>query len=292
MAFSPATGLAYVPVNDSGFKYEAAKQFKRSRLAMDTRLDMVAAGMPQDPKIKKAILDSIKGKLVAWNPVQQKQAWAIDRPGPWNGGVLTTAGNLLFEGTADGHFEAYRADNGQKLWSFDAQTGVMAGPVTYTVHGEQYLAVLAGWGGIFPLATGEVSFRSGHVRNVSRMLVFKLGGKASLPPLQEVEQPKPEPPPLRVGAAETHRGEALYQQYCSRCHGDVAVSGGVLPDLRYSSTLANDQWFYIVLGGMLKSNGMVSFSKELSRADAGAIRSYVIFRAHQTLAQKQRPAAK
>ena len=145
--------------------------------------------MPQDPKIKKAILDTVKGKLVAWDPVMQKQAWAVERPGPWNGGMLSTAGNLVFEGTAAGHFEAYRADTGEKVWSFDAQTGVMAGPVTYTVNGEQYVAVLAGWGGVFPLVAGEVSFKSGRVRNVSRMLAFKLGGKANLPPLPPEENP-------------------------------------------------------------------------------------------------------
>jgi len=75
----------------------------------------------------------------------------------------------------------------------------------------------------------------------------------------------------------------LYQQFCSRCHGDLAVSGGVLPDLRYSSTLDGDQWFYVVMDGLLKPNGMVSFSKDISRQDAAAIRSYVIHRANQAL---------
>jgi len=287
MAFSPLTDLAYIPVNDAGFEYKADENFKPTHFGMDTGTDAVAAGMPQNPQVKKAILNSIKGKLLAWDPIQQKQAWAIERPGPWNGGVLATAGNVVFEGTADGHFEAYRADNGQKLWSFDAQTGVIAGPISYAVNGDQYIAVLAGWGGVFPLVTGEVSFKSGHVRNVSRMLVFKLGGTANLPPLPEIEPPELKPPPLHAGAAEIHQGEALFQQFCSRCHGDVAISGGVLPDLRYSSTLWNDQWFYIVLGGMLKSDGMVSFSKDISRSDAAAIRSYVIYRAHQTAEQKK-----
>jgi len=242
--------------------------------------------MPQDPTIKKAILDTVKGKLVAWNPVQQKQAWAVERPGPWNGGTLATAGNLVFEGTAAGRFEAYRADTGEKVWSFDAQTGVMAGPVTYTVKGEQYIAVLAGWGGVFPLATGEVSFKSGRVRNVSRMLAFKLGGKRSLPPLAEVEEPVLNPPRSVADSATIHRGEALFQRFCASCHGDVAVSGGVLPDLRYSSTLANDRWFKIVRDGAYQSLGMVSFAKEVSQKDAADIRAYVIFRANQSQANQ------
>ncbi len=287
MSYSPLTGLVYIPVNDLGFKYKSADHFEPAALAANYGIDVVAAGMPQDPVIKKAILDTVKGKLVAWDPVQQKQAWAIDRPGPWNGGVLSTAGNLVFEGTAGGAFEAYRADTGGKLWSFPAQTGVMAGPVTYMVNGEQYIAVLAGWGGVFPLAAGEVSLKSGRVRNISRMLVFKLGGKANLPEVEPPEEPALTPLPNAASTATIHNGEQLFQRYCAACHGDVAVSGGVLPDLRYSGTLDNDGWFNVVLNGILQQNGMVSFAKEVSREDAIAIRAYVIVRRNQTVAEKK-----
>jgi quinohemoprotein ethanol dehydrogenase len=282
MSYSPLTGLTYIPVNEGGFNFKSEQGFEFKSQAMNVGIDMVAAGMPQDPKIKKAILDTIKGKLVAWNPVEQKQAWAVERPGPWNGGTLVTAGNLVFEGTAAGRFEAYRADTGEKVWSFEAQTGVMAGPVTYTVEGEQYVAVLAGWGGVFPMATGEVSFKSGRVRNVSRMLAFRLDGKSSLPPLLPREEPALHPPPSTASAAEIHRGEAVYQRFCSGCHGDVAVSGGLLPDLRYSSALSNDRWFKIVRDGEYQSLGMVPFGKEVSQQDAADVRSYVIFRANES----------
>ncbi len=292
MSYSPLTGLVYIPVNDVGFKYKSAEDFEPKKLAANYGIDVVAAGMPQDPKIKKAILETVKGKLVAWDPVQQKQAWVVERPGPWNGGTLSTAGNLVFEGTAGGNFEAYRASTGEKLWSFAAQTGVMAGPVTYTINGEQYVAVLAGWGGVFPLATGEVSFKSGRVRNISRVLVFKLGGKANLPALEPPKEPLLPPLPNRASDATIHKGEQLFQRYCAACHGDVAVSGGVLPDLRYSGTLDNNEWFSDVLGGMLQSEGMVSFAKELSHEDAASIRAYVIFRRNQTLAQKKSAAVK
>jgi len=288
MSYSPVTKLAYIPVNDAGFKYKSDDQFERKTLAANYGIDVVAAGMPQDPGIKKAILATVKGKLVAWDPVQQKQAWAVERPGPWNGGILSTGGNLVFEGTAAGNFEAYRADSGAKLWSAPAQTGVMAGPVTYTFRGEQYVAVLAGWGGVFPLATGEVSFQSGHVRNISRMLVFKLRGRTALPTAPEMETPKLNPPPSGASAGQIAKGEQLFQRYCAACHGDVAVSGGVLPDLRYSSTLDNEGWFKVVLDGAFEQNGMVSFAKEVNRTDATAIRDYVIFRAHQTMAQERK----
>ncbi|MBV9087276.1 MAG: c-type cytochrome [Acidobacteriaceae bacterium] len=130
-----------------------------------------------------------------------------------------------------------------------------------------------------------MSFASGRVRNVSRVLAFKLGGKAALPPLHEVDEPKLNPPPSTASRATVSHGEGLFQRYCAPCHGDVAVSGGVLPDLRYSGALASDLWFDIVRGGLLEQNGMVSFAKELSQKDAGDIRAYVIFRANQTKQQ-------
>jgi len=281
MSYSPNTHLAYIPVNDAGFKYKLPDDFEAKTLRPNYGIDVVAAGLPQDPEIKKAILGTVKGKLVAWDTVEGKARWTIERPGPWNGGTLATAGNLVFEGTASGNFEAYRADTGQKLWSFPAQTGVMAGPVAFQVAGDEYVAVLAGWGGVFPLVAGEVSFASGRVSNVSRMLVFKLGGKASLPPGHAVAPPRLTTLANPAGPRTVPKGEQLFQSYCAACHGDVAVSGGVLPDLRHSRALTDDAWFEIVLGGALRSQGMVSFSKELSRDDVEAVRSYVIFRRNQ-----------
>lgn len=288
MSFSPRTGLVYIPVQEAGFMYKSDGQFQPKKLASNYGIDLVAAGMPQDSQIKKAVMESVKGRLVGWDPVQQKQVWSVERIGPWNGGVLSTAGDLVFEGTASGNFEAYRAGNGEKVWSFAAQTGVMAGPVTYTVNGQQYVAVLAGWGGVFPLALGEVSFKSGRVRNISRLLSFKLGGKASLPPPLEVEGPTLNPPTTTAGPATIKNGEQLFQRYCAACHGDVAVSGGVLPDLRYSSALADNEWFNTTLNGARQQNGMPSFAKALSRKDAADIRAYVIFRANQSLAEREK----
>ena len=285
MSYSPQAGLVYVPVQDAGFFYKSDEHYQPKALAFNTGTDFVAAGMPQKPDVKKNILDSIKGHLSAWDPVQQKEVWRVDRTSPVNGGVLSTAGNLVFEGTAQGNLEAYRADTGKKLWSADTQSGVIAAPIAYTVNGEQYVAVVVGWGGVFPLATGEVALKSGRVQNVSRVLAFKLGGKVNLPPLPNFSQPQLRPPRSTVSAKTVQKGEGLYQRYCSACHGDVAVSGGVLPDLRYSATLDNEQWFEVVLHGMLQQFGMVSFERELKRDDAAAIRAYVIHRANQALAE-------
>ena len=285
-SYSPQTGLVYFPVLDSGFAYKSAEHFSHSPLAWNNGIDFAAAGMPQAPEAKKAILGSIKGHLAAWDPVNQKEVWRAERSGPWNGGALSTAGNLVFEGTGYGQFEALRAATGEKIWSASTESGVTAGPMSYSVKGEQYIAVLVGWGGVLPLAGGEVGLQHPRMANVPRMLAFKLGGKATLPAAPEVKPVVLAPPRSAASAATVKHGEALYQAYCGRCHGDVGVSGGVLPDLRYSGALGNDQWFQIVLDGILQREGMVSFSKELSKKDAAAVREYVIFRANQSLAEK------
>jgi len=283
MSYSTQTGLVYIPVQDAGFFYKSDEHYEAKSLAFNTATDFVAAGMPQAPEVKKSILETIKGHLSAWDPIQQKEIWRVNRTSPVNGGILSTDGNLVFEGTAQGALEAYRADKGEKLWSADAQSGVIAAPISYTVGGEQYVAVVVGWGGVFPLATGEVALKSGRTQNISRVLSFKLGGKASLPPLPQLPFPQLKPPRPTASAATVQTGEGLYQRYCSSCHGDVAVSGGVLPDLRYSGALGNSAWSDVILGGSLQSYGMVSFSKDLSKENVEAIRAYVIFRANQSL---------
>jgi len=291
MSFSPLTGLVYIPIQDAGFLYKLDREFQWESLADNFGIDLVAAGLPQDPTIKSAILKSVVGRLVAWDPVRQKEVWSVKREDPWNGGVLSTAGNLVFEGTADGHFEAYRADTGEELWSAPTDTSVMAGPISYTTNGEQYVAVLAGRGGVVPLAAGEAS-KPIYTENIGRMLAFKLGGKATLQPAQPIEMPPLNPPPSTASPATIAKGKARYQRFCSGCHGDVAVSGGVLPDLRYSSALSNDQWFDIVLAGMLQEGGMVSFKTEISHRDADAIRAYVISRANESKEEAGRTSKK
>ena len=283
MSYSPLTGLVYIPVQESSFLFKSQEHFEAHHLAFNTAIDFVASGMPQDPQAKSAILASVKGHLLAWDPLQQKEIWRVDRVSPANGGTLATAGNLVFQGTAQGDLQAFRADNGERLWSRDAESGVIAAPISYAIGKDQYIAVVVGWGGVFPLATGELALKAGRTQNISRVLAFKLGGTANLPPLPQLVPPVLHPPKPTASVRTVQRGEALFQGYCSTCHGDVAVSGGVLPDLRYSATLRNSTWQEIVLGGSLSSLGMVSFAKELSPNDCEAIRAYVIFRANQSL---------
>ena len=222
-----------------------------------------------------------KGYLIAWDPVRRKEVWRVPYKGPWNGGTLTTAGNLVVQGDASGSFNAYRADTGEKLWSMPAQSAVMAGPMTYEVNGEQYIAVMSGWGGAFPLFEGKEAAKSGNLRNVSRVLAFKVGGTATLPALEPQQPLALNPPPATAAAATVEKGTGLYAQYCSVCHGENAIGGGVVPDLRASSFLGNDFFYEIVLNGAMKDNGMASFKSVLDHQSAEAIRAYVIHRANE-----------
>ena len=171
-------------------------------------LDMLAVEPPLDAKGMADATAGWKGSLIAWDPVNEKPRWRVDHQGPWNGGVLSTGGNLVVQGLATGKVEIYRADTGEMLWSFPAQTGVMAGPVTYTVDGQQYIAVAAGWGGSFSLVSGELAkSHNAATRNISRILAFKIGGTASLPDPPPLPVMKLDPPPMPTDEASIKRGE-------------------------------------------------------------------------------------
>ena len=284
MAYNPNTQLVYIPVQDAGFPYFDDPNFEPTKLGFNTGVDFNKGSMPQIPEVKKEIMSGVKGYLVAYDPVAQETRWRVDYAGPSNGGVLTTAGNLVVQGTAAGDVVIYRADDGKKLWSSHVQTGVLAGPVSYTVGNEQYIAVVAGWGGIFSLAPGEIGLLSGRLGNKSRMLAFKLGGTVQLPPASAPAPLTFNPPAATADEETVARGKFLYHRHCGTCHGDAAVSGGILPDLRASPAIQGELWTAIVLGGALTDRGMVSFAAELDDADAEAIRAYIIARAHESQA--------
>ena len=268
MAFNPRTGLVYIPAQEIGMTYESIKDFQPAPIGWN-----IATVTTNPP--------NVKGYLLAWDPVNQKEVWRANYLGPWNGGVLTTAGDLVIQGNAAGDFSAYHARTGQKLWSMIAQSPIMAAPVTYEIDREQYIAVLSGWGGAYPLMQGRQSDKSSNTRNVSRLLVFKLDGRATLPPLSPESQLALIPPPANADAGSVATGEALFGRFCGVCHGEAAVGGGVVPDLRTSPFIAVDAWYSIVLDGALKEGGMAPFASVLSHAQASSIRDYIFHRAHE-----------
>jgi len=280
MSFDPRTGLMFIPTFDLGFLYVNDADFKRRHLAVNLGVDLSAASLPQDPAVKQQILQSVRGHLLAWDPVRQKKAWEVEYPAAWNGGVLSTAGGLVFQGDAGGHLNAYAAGTGAKLWSYQTHQGIVAPPVSFAVDGEQYILVEAGWGGVFPLLTGEIARQASKVGEKGRLLAFRLGGQQQLPVSSAVSRPLSRPAQF-ADAATIQRGMKLYHTWCGGCHGDAAVSGGVLPDLRHSAANGSSAaWAAIVREGALASRGMVAFGSEVSAQDADAIRAYVVERAN------------
>jgi quinohemoprotein ethanol dehydrogenase len=278
MAFDPQTGLVYIPTQETTFPYIADPKFKPESIGFNVGLDFAAAAMPDDPQVQKAALEGSKGYLLAWDPVAQKQVWRADHPGPANGGALATAGNLVIEGNYAGRIGAYRATDGALLWSDDTRVPVIAAPISYMVDGEQYIAVEAGKGGAYALSPGIISNKSGKRPDVNRLLVYKLGGTATLPANESPARAAVTALPSSKDRAAVDEGFHLYSRYCVTCHGDTGVSGSITPDLRYSPFLTDDGFFDIVLKGSLKDQGMVSFAPVLSRSQAAAIREYLIDR--------------
>jgi quinohemoprotein ethanol dehydrogenase len=280
MSFSPKTGLVYIPAQEVPGVYGTDDKYAYQPGEWNTATNTTLNSLPTDPKIRAAMKNAFKGYLIAWDPIAQKEVWRAAHKGPWNGGTLATAGNLVFQGTADGHFNAYDATNGQPLWSTETYTSTLAGPMTYTVDGEQYVAVGAGFGSVFYLVAGFAVDHTGTPDN-GRILVYKIGGKATLPKPSLTQIAMPKPPAATAPAATAMAGHGAYNAHCLVCHGYNAIGGGVIPDLRYSPLIADPAGFKgVVLGGSRKSNGMVSFAKVLSPADAEAVRAYIITEAN------------
>jgi quinohemoprotein ethanol dehydrogenase len=276
MSYSPLTGLVYWPAQEQWtvISRVADKDFKFVPFRSNTGYSY--SSYPELRKQLQAEANSReKGYLLAWDPVKQREAFRIPYSSPGSGGVLTTAGNLLVQGTIERTLAVYRADNGEKLWEMPTQTVAIAGPMTYEVDGEQYIAVNFGWGGspVHALTVKKVQFGPG------RLMVFKLGATGvSLPPMPP-PSPIPPPPPLRASEEMVRAGQKLFGETCSRCHGENARGG--LKDLRFMAPEVRAQFKEIVLGGILKEKGMMGFSDILTPADADAVNAYLVARANE-----------
>ncbi|HAU21649.1 MAG TPA: PQQ-dependent dehydrogenase, methanol/ethanol family [Erythrobacter sp.] len=282
MSFSPLTGLMYIPANNTIQPYLADNEFEGSEIGGQLGLDIAPLAMPADTSIRNEMLAAMTGHLLAWDPVAQKEAWRVEYPGPSNGGTLSTAGNLVFQGTAGGEFRAYTADTGEQLWSFPSQTGIIAAPMTYSIDGEQYVAILAGWGGLWDVNFGILATKSGFTPNISRLLVFKLGANGELPEPPPLAERVLDPPAFKGTEEQVTQGAALYARYCGGCHGDAAIAGVLNPDLRHSATLTSEDAIRsIVVDGALEHNGMVSFEVAIDATGAESIRQYLIKRANE-----------
>lgn len=284
MAFHPSTGLVYfaakagtqmLHVPNANWKYDPNRDNVGGDSMYDGPLNAKVDAMPAP-----------SGQLVAWDPVQQKAAWTAPYPVVEGGGVLATAGNLVMQGRADGILAAYRATDGKQLWSFDAGTGIMGPPVTYTVDGVQYVTVLAGWGG--PNAQYNTP-RWGNVKfGYGRILTFTLNGTGKLnpPPFGHKEPPAPAIT-TKASPQQVHQGQLLFNANCAGCHG-LNAGAGSLPDLRYASKENLEGLEGIVLGGSRAAQGMPSFQKILNPAQVRLIQAYIVSRAQEAAARARR----
>jgi PQQ-dependent dehydrogenase (methanol/ethanol family) len=280
MSYNPETGLVYIPAKQVPGVYMLDENFKPRTIGANLGINV------WDPPVElidlpEEFAPEFQGVLLAWDPVAQQEAWRAGQPLFENGGTLSTAGGLVFQGMADDKLVAYDAATGARLWSADTQSGVLAPPVTYAIDGEQYVAVVVGWGAVYANLLGAVLNADGQRMNISRILAFKLDGGAQLPPKPELPVTA-DKPPMFGGQEQIAAGGSLYGKSCAICHGVAAVSGGVLPDLRQSAMIASAEGFYsVVIDGALEAKGMAGWGAELSAADAEAIRAFIAFMANQ-----------
>ncbi|MCB1827268.1 MAG: PQQ-dependent dehydrogenase, methanol/ethanol family, partial [Coxiellaceae bacterium] len=282
MSFSPETGLVYIPtlhipiplMND-----EPPYVNKPGRY----NLGLSFGDDPTPPfALRKNI---IYGGLLAWDPVKQRKVWSHRFDSAWNGGVLSTAGDLVFQGNGMGYFVAYNAKSGKKLWQFDAQTGIVAAPMTFEMDGVQYVTLMAGWMGAG--AIGGAIFGPEHPRNTPRMLTFKLGGSVSLPPEKITPLVAVKPPEIKATTQEITEGRRLFNRYCFACHGSSATGGGEVKDLRYTTPAVLTIFDDIVLKGVFDQKGMPGFGDLLTPKDAELIKLYLISRIQETYDAQQ-----
>ena len=277
-AFSPRTGLVYIPVIEMGAMIGPLSPNAPPGLGSSMGATLIAdADLP----------GSRKSFLKAWDPVKQKAAWSVELPGDWPGGVLATAGDLIFQGQIDGQFVARDAKTGKVVWSFKTESPVVAPPISYSVGGKQYVTVLTGsgsqGGGI--LATGNAAWRTDY-RLPRQVLTFAIGGTDQLPafrppPLTPPVDPDFKPDPARIAKG----GMGFAAGACIVCHGMNAIGGGTAPDLRYSPVIVDKDAFHaIVKDGASKPAGMPQFAN-LTDEQLEDIRYYLRFRAKQAPAE-------
>jgi quinohemoprotein ethanol dehydrogenase len=275
MAFSPATGLVYLPAKvgtqalhapDPDWSYDPDADNIGGDVLYEGPLNDVLDAMPPP-----------RGELLAWDPVRGRAAWRSPHPVMESGGVLATAGDLVLQGRSDGLFAAYRATDGELLWEFDVGTGITGPPITYMVDGVQHVSILAGWGGPEGLYNAS---NIGPVKNgFGRLLTFALDATASLDP-PVYGHPGPPSPAIEMAASEAsvEAGADLYEANCSFCHGADAIAGP-LPDLRYASAEVHAQFDEIVRQGARADLGMPSHAARLTAEEVRAIQAYVLARA-------------
>jgi alcohol dehydrogenase (cytochrome c)/quinohemoprotein ethanol dehydrogenase len=288
-AYSPDTGLVYIPTWEAYFPMQLAPPAATATTGGGGgafNLGIAFTAQVEPGKTKPYDREGIIGRLKAWDPVARKVVWETPpfktdgRSGRPTGGVLATAGNLVFMGTGEGkELVAYDAKSGAPLWKFPTQTLIFAAPITYELDGVQYVAA----------SVGGASKGNYFAPSYARMLVFRIGGKAVLPAPQPYTPPALDPPALTASADAVKLGSDKYSQYCSICHGAGGQQGrSSFPNLTVTPLLHTQEGFdSVVLGGVRTEKGMGSFSQYLKPEDTAAIRQYLVSVATELKARAQ-----
>lgn len=275
MSYSRQTGLVYIPAIDTPMLFTTAPAYHYRAGEFNMGADGDFPPIPeqfQDPRHPARMRE----RLVAWDPGAQRERWRVPLGGFFNGGVLSTAGGLVFQGTSGGHFVAYDARTGRVLRDIAVGTGIMAAPASYSVRGKQYVVVLAGYGGaMLKMFAAGVAAR--EYQNGPRILAFTLNGApVPLPPRVIVPPLPAQPYAVHADERTLARGKELYLRHCARCHGgywEGAPSG--YPDLKRIPPGVYAGFTQIVLRGSLRREGMSGFADVLRKADVQAIAEYL-----------------
>ena len=306
MSFNPKMGLVYIPVIDTPAVWVNLPEnggivkylngfFTTNGIFPDDTYDATALKRDFGPLPDlKTLQGTRKVKLVrelllAWDPIAQKTVWEQETSSGvrgYDGGVLSTASNLVFQGRGSGELWVYAADTGKVLKTIQTGSHIMAAPMTFAVNGEQYVAVQVGYGGTNIAGyTIPPSSAAAKYENVNRIIAFKLGGGEVPKPPARSDTAFPKPPENTASAAEIEHGEIKFVEQCSRCH---VFGPSITPDLRKIPPVIHDQFKNIVLKGALAPAGMESFSDILSDADVDAIHAYLIDQAWQGYKEQEK----
>ena len=288
MSYSPLTGLVYLPTQQgSRFNYVKEPEFEYQPGKWNTGVVLGnSTALPQRPQEEYVAgvgpVNPTPGALLAWDPLEMKPRWQIDYPNSVNGGTLATAGNLVFQGTSDGHLLAYAADDGQKLWDVDLGVAVMAPPITYALDGKQYVSVLAGWGGATALFGVNPA---GQYKPEGRLWTFVIGGDKNIVPVKGQPYPELTKVEFNDDPAVLQQGSDIFAERCAMCHGRNAQSGGSLADLRYAAPATYDIFQNIVREGAYSGLGMPNLGEYISEQEADSIKQYILSRRAALMAQ-------
>jgi len=269
MSYDASRGIMYIPTHDLPFFYALPESFAKTGIYKVRwgRMNLgVALGEYRNALIAKADpKPEPQAHLKAFNPLTGEVVWSVRNKSGYNGGVLATAGGVIFQGDGAGIITAHDTDNGETLWQYEAYASIGAPPITYEIDGTQYVAIMVG---------NDRRYDGG-----GKLMVFSLGGATELPVPQKRDYRIPEQPPLTASAEDLKRGDQLYHEICANCHGGLGRSY-MAADLRRMSRDRHSAFEAIVLDGKFKDRGMESFAEFLTSEDTERIRQYIIFRAN------------